>query len=75
MIEDNDVSEEKIKLRQDMDGKVKLLLSAPAVCFGHSAGSLLCVSSDTLEMLAKRDKDVLTLSAQVEAFRSQIAGV
>ncbi|XP_048873542.1 CAP-Gly domain-containing linker protein 2 isoform X2 [Brienomyrus brachyistius] len=49
MIEDNDVSEEKIKLRQDMD--------------------------DTLEMLAKRDKDVLTLSAQVEAFRSQIAGL
>nr|XP_023688906.1 CAP-Gly domain-containing linker protein 2 isoform X1 [Paramormyrops kingsleyae] len=49
MIEDNNVSEEKIKLRQDMD--------------------------DTLEMLAKRDKDVLMLSAQVEAFRSQIAGL
>uniref|UniRef100_A0A3B3R0K7 CAP-Gly domain containing linker protein 2 n=1 Tax=Paramormyrops kingsleyae TaxID=1676925 RepID=A0A3B3R0K7_9TELE len=47
MIEDNNVSEEKIKLRQDMDGK----------------------------MLAKRDKDVLMLSAQVEAFRSQIAGL
>ncbi|XP_028823466.1 CAP-Gly domain-containing linker protein 2 isoform X1 [Denticeps clupeoides] len=49
VIEDNDSSEEKIKLKQNMD--------------------------ETLEKLLKREKEVTTLSSQVDALKSQVTAL
>lgn len=87
MIEDNEISEEKMKLKQNIEGiSIHLFAFAQEPASVHSMwfhehhvlharhSLLLCFSSETMEKLLKREKEVSTLTSQVEALKSQMGG-
>lgn len=84
VIEDNEVSEEKMKLKQSVEGIV--MVTGAAACTREGAESpgrprhppppslIISLVAETMEKLQKREKEVSALTFQVEGLKSQLAG-
>lgn len=85
VIEDNEVSEEKMKLKQSVEGIVMVTGAAapvPGRGRSHRGGPvthrppslIISLVAETMEKLQKREKEVSALTSQVEGLKSQLAG-